>query len=66
MVVKESQVTEKWRIHAQPGGVGESRENIDLYKCVFDRKFLIEYCIEFVRFQAEDFNVLCLILRDDE
>ena len=41
MVVEEGQATEKWRTPTPPGSVGESSENIDLHKCVFDRKFLL-------------------------
>ena len=33
---------------------------------LYDRKIPVKYCIEVVRFQDEDFNVLHLILRDDE
>ena len=53
MVVGEGQVTEKWRIPAQPGGARESSENIDLYKCDFDRKFLLNIASELSGFRMK-------------
>ena len=53
MVVEEGQATEKWRTPAQPGSVGESSENIDLHKCVFDRKFLLNIASKLSRFRMK-------------
>ena len=53
MVVEEGQATEKWRIPAQPGGARESSENIDLHKCVFDRKFLLNTASKLSRFRMK-------------
>jgi hypothetical protein len=39
-MVVEGQVSEKWRTPANLGGVGQSSEHIDSYKCVLDKKFL--------------------------
>ena len=53
MVVEEGQATEKWRTPAQLGGVGESCENIDLHKCVFGRKFLLNIASKLSRFRMK-------------
>ena len=53
MVVGENQITEKWRTLAQLGGVGKSSENIDLHKCVFDRKFLLNIASKLSRFRMK-------------
>jgi hypothetical protein len=53
VVVEEGQATEKWRTPAQPGGVGESSENIDLHKCVFDRKFLLNIASKLSGFRVK-------------